>query len=287
MCTNNLRYQFKCKDPEAWVLKHHHVRLSDISSMGKEKEGEMDAFWEFPDPNPPPRSAPYTRLELFPFCDAQALQKLGYTAYVQVGRKMIVHVYDRIQADVSLRGVPGIEAHVERGRVVTNAPLKYLLEDPDVDWNTLRSNSPKDVSERLGLAAGRSAVEIEIQETLASYGVSLAPMHLSLLADKLAWTGKLLPISRHGMRKCACPLRRASFEEMAETFTSAALNNQTDFIQGISEAIMVGAEPVFGKGECIPDAKMLLQALPPPRETYTPWVVDTWRPSQVYTETKD
>lgn len=277
--TSGVYYQFACADPEGWVRKHHHVRLSDISSAGEEVEGEMDSFWAFPDPDPPPRSDPYTRLELFPFCDAQALQRLGYTAYVHVGRKMIVHVYDRIRENTTLRGIEGIEAHVERGRVVTNAPLAYLLEDPEVDWNTLRSNSPRDVSERLGLAAGRGAVELEIVQTLASYGVSLAPMHLNLLADRLAWTGKLLPISRHGMRKWASPLRRASFEEMAETFTSAALKNQTDFIQGVSESIMVGAEAKFGRGECLPDAKMLLQALPPPEEAYTPWV-DTWRPTQ-------
>ena len=278
--TSGVYYQFACRDPHAWVQKHNHVRLSDVSSHGEEKAGEMDAFWVFPDPNPPERSAPYTRFELFPFCNAKALQRLGYTAYVHVGRKMIVHVYDRIRGDTTLQGIPGVEARIEKGRVITNASLEYLLEDPDVDWNTLRSNSPKDVSKRLGLAAGRGTVEKEIVETLASYGVSLAPMHLNLLADKLSWTGKLLPISRHGMRKWASPLRRASFEEMAETFTSAALNNQTDFIQGVSEAIMVGADAKFGKGECIPDARMLLQALPPPVEAYTPWSVDTWRPTQ-------
>ena len=88
--------------------------------------------------------------------------------------------------------------------------------------------------------------------------------------------------SEGSSRKKWRPLLRLwwSFEEMAETFTSAALNNQTDFIQGVSEAIMVGADAKFGKGECIPDARMLLQALPPPVEAYTPWSVDTWRPTQ-------
>lgn len=193
---------------------------------------------------------------------------------------MIVHIYDRIQEDTTLRGIPGVEAHVDKGRVSTNAPLEYLLHDPDVDWNTLRSDSPQDVSKRLGLAAGRAAVEREIVDTLASYGVSLAPMHLNLLADKLAWTGKLLPISRHGMRKWASPLRRASFEEMAETFTSAALHNKTDFIRGVSESIIVGAEPKFGTGECLTDHRMQAQGLPPPQEKYPAWgPVDTWRPT--------
>ena len=64
---------FQTKDPEAWVLEHQIVRVADILvSHGTPKPQDkllLDPFWIFPDPNPPDRDAPRTRLELYPFAN--------------------------------------------------------------------------------------------------------------------------------------------------------------------------------------------------------------------------
>jgi len=270
-------YSFRAKDPEAWVRKHHHIRLSDLLQKGTEVPGEMDAFWVFPDPSPPPREAPHTRLELHNWCDPTPLKQLGYLAYVQRGRRLICHLYGEVR-DITLRGTEGVQASLQGKRVRANLPLEDLLLDPEVEWHSLISDSPKEVNRRLGLGAGRDAVAREIAQCLSAYGVELSPGHLTLLADKVSWTGTLLPISRHGMRKWGAPLRRSTFEEMNETFQNAALNTQTDYLKGVSECAMVGklSSNLGCRSKMLRDTTK--RGLPPPAEDWNFDFGIAWRP---------
>ena len=59
-------YSFRCKDPEKWIERHHHIKLSDIMKKGTRKEGEMDSFWVFPDPDPPHEIHPLYVSSSFP-----------------------------------------------------------------------------------------------------------------------------------------------------------------------------------------------------------------------------
>lgn len=73
--------------------------------------------------------------------------------------------------------------------------------------------------------------------------------HVSTLCDMMTQRGTLTSITRHGINRGETgPLRKCSFEETVEILLEAAAFSETDFLKGISEAIIFGQLARMGTG---------------------------------------
>jgi DNA-directed RNA polymerase II subunit RPB1 len=70
---------------------------------------------------------------------------------------------------------------------------------------------------------------------------------MSLLCDRMTFSGKLISIFRHGINNDDIgPIAKASFEETPEMFLRAARHAELDTLRGISANVMCGQEGLFG-----------------------------------------
>ncbi len=116
-----------------------------------------------------------------------------------------------------------------------------------IDANTLSCNDIHAVFKKYGIEAARTTIIKEIRNILSSYGIYVNYRHITLSVDWMTWIGNLTPLTRHGIRKVdASPLKRSTFEEVVEVFNQAAVSNEKDSLNGVSECIIAGVPPKLG-----------------------------------------
>lgn len=87
----------------------------------------------------------------------------------------------------------------------------------------------------------------EIRKILAHYGIDLNVRHLLLLVDWMTQTGKLTPMTRHGLKKVQSDIvKRATFEEVVGVFIDAAVHERKDPVDSISACILTGKTASIG-----------------------------------------
>ena len=79
--------------------------------------------------------------------------------------------------------------------------LKRVISSPGVMGTKTKSNHLMEVSEVLGIEAGRSSIIEEINGVMGSHGITVDIRHILLLADTMTFTGKVLGNTRHGLIK--------------------------------------------------------------------------------------
>ena len=102
-----------------------------------------------------------------------------------------------------------------------------------------------DIYNVLGIEAAR---EYLLQE-LVSETTGIHVSHLSILVDKMTFTGDIYPVNRHSMRKDNIGVfGKSTFEETYTHFINAAINEETDEANGLSASIILGKRPLCGTG---------------------------------------
>lgn len=126
--------------------------------------------------------------------------------------------------------------------------MKDLLALKNViDVDRTFTNDIMEVYETLGIEAARQTVCNELAEVLEFDGAYINYHHLSLLADRMCTTMKMVSIFRHGINNDDIgPIAKASFEETPEMFLRAAKHGELDNLRGISANVMCGQEGYFG-----------------------------------------
>ena len=110
------------------------------------------------------------------------------------------------------------------------------------------------VANVLGVEAARATIINEIKSAMENHGLTVDPRHISLLADLMSYTGKILGITRFGIAKMkSSVLMLASFEQTADHLFDAALRGKKELLKGVSENIITGLPIPVGTGtfECI------------------------------------
>lgn len=262
----------KLDDPEAFVEKHNIVRLKDVMVEGVERDGEMDFFWLFPDPGGD-RNKPYTRIELYPFCDYKALKKAFpcYIAYTD-GPRMIVHVYGNVDPNMIIKG--DMWCHAANG-VETKMDLRECFK------KTIKttSNDVWEVYSVLGVEAARETIIREFKTILNHYGVYLNVRHLYTLASWMCRDGVPTPLTRHGLAKNPSFVFQATFERVVQTIHDAAVNNEYDPLKGVSECVLTGKMPRFCPTDVMKDhvAEKMHQQPRPENDPFD--IVESWIPT--------
>lgn len=104
------------------------------------------------------------------------------------------------------------------------------------------TNDVMEIFRLMGVEAARSAMMHEINIVMNSDDNSVIDhRHLQLLVDVMTHPGFLISMDRHGMIKStSAPLQRASFEETTKQIVTAAVFNESDPMNSISDNIMFG-----------------------------------------------
>ncbi len=115
----------------------------------------------------------------------------------------------------------------------------------------------------MGIEAARQAILNELQEAISFDGTYIDNHHLTMLADRITATKKMVSVFRHGINNDDIgPIAKASFEETPEMFLRAARHGELDLMTGVSANVMVGQEGYFGTGsfQILLNLKELLNA---------------------------
>jgi DNA-directed RNA polymerase beta' subunit len=119
-----------------------------------------------------------------------------------------------------------------------------------IDYKKTITNNIVEVYNILGIEAARETIYKEFADVIESNG-QIDFHTLSLLCDRMCYTGNLMSINRHGINNDNIgPIAKASFEETPLMFLKAAKHGELDIMKGISANVMCGQKGAFGTNVC-------------------------------------
>ena len=127
--------------------------------------------------------------------------------------------------------------------------LKDMLAQDNIDSSKTVTNDIQENYRTLGIEAARQSILNELEEAIGFDGTYIDMHHLTMLADRITATKKMVSVFRHGINNDDIgPIAKASFEETPEMFLRAARHGEMDLMTGVSSNIMVGQEGYYGTG---------------------------------------
>ena len=130
---------------------------------------------------------------------------------------------------------------------VEGTNLYDLMTFPGVDSTRTTSNDIHEIREVFGIEAARLVLFEEINEVFSTEKVNYH--HLAVLVDTMTFTGRIVPVSRFGMKKNETGvLAKSSFETTSKVMFDAAVWGEFDTMRGVSANIMFGQKPPCGTG---------------------------------------
>ena len=128
--------------------------------------------------------------------------------------------------------------------------LKDVFEVEGVDTTRTRSNNISEIADVLGIEAGRNAIIQEALSTLNEQGIGVDVRHIMLVADMMCMDGEVKQIGRHGIAgEKESVLSRAAFEVTVNHLLDAAIANEVDELNGVTENVIVGQPIQLGTGD--------------------------------------
>ncbi len=189
--------------------------------------------------------------------NAKIRQRKLNLEFVFSKREPLLRIRRTLQKQLNSRihGVRGIEKVLvmeEKGEFViktSGSNLKQILKLDEVDTSRTMTNDIMEVSDVLGIEAGRTMIFNELYNTLDENGILVDKRHLMLLADLMTFSGSIKGIVRTGItREKKSPFARAAFEETVKHLLDAAFKGERDELQGVVENIIVGQPVKVGTG---------------------------------------
>ena len=127
--------------------------------------------------------------------------------------------------------------------------LMRVLSEKNVDPHRTTSNDICEVFQVMGIEACRKALEIELANVIEFDSTYVNYRHSSLLCEVMCQKGHLMAITRHGVnRQDTGPLSKCSFEETVDILMEAAAHGENDWMDGVSENIILGQVAKVGTG---------------------------------------
>ena len=166
-----------------------------------------------------------------------------------------------------IRGINGITKAVvvEEGKEyfvrASGSNITDVLKLKEVDPSRVYTNNVKEIEKVFGIEAARNALLREIKQVLYMQKLYVDIRHLMLVADAMAFQGKLINVGRHGLAgHKTSVLARAAFEETVKHLINAASHAEVDLLNGVAENIIVGKTVPVGTG------RIMLEFVPPKQE---------------------
>lgn len=156
-------------------------------------------------------------------------------------------LFNKIE-NVNICGIEGVKNYISRFEnnewfiETEGGKLLDFFSNPYVDETRSITNSIWDIFETFGIEAVKQFLMDELTSILNGVGIH----NISLLVEKMTFTGTISGITRYTMRNEQGPIGKASFEESMETFFKAAKYGEIDNFNGISASIIGGKKPKIG-----------------------------------------
>jgi DNA-directed RNA polymerase II subunit RPB1 len=161
-----------------------------------------------------------------------------------IGRVHLRAVKNEMVEDGTVGGYTPVEQYVLD---VEGTNLYDLMNFPGVDATRTTSNDIHEIREVFGIEAARLVLYEEINEVFSAEKVNYH--HLAVLVDTMTFTGRIVPVSRFGMKKNETGvLAKSSFETTSKVMFDAAVWGEFDSMRGVSANIMFGQKPPCGTG---------------------------------------
>jgi DNA-directed RNA polymerase II subunit RPB1 len=166
------------------------------------------------------------------------------TGVDDIGRVHLRAIKNEMIENDQIGGYSSIEQYVLD---VEGTNLYDLMNFPGVDPTRTFSNDIHEIREVFGIEAARLALYEEINEVFSAEKVNYH--HLAVLVDTMTFTGRIVPVSRFGMKKNETGvLAKSSFETTSKVMFDAAVWGEFDSMRGVSANIMFGQKPPCGTG---------------------------------------
>jgi DNA-directed RNA polymerase subunit A" len=219
------------------VCKKRKISVDEIMERAPKKIRDRGHYRDF-ESEPDPENL---RILFFPK-DPESYQNL-FTLAEHV-RNVIVQGIDDIERVVVRK---------ENGEYILyteGSNLKGVFEVDGVDTARTRTNNIAEISEVLGIEAGRNAIIDEALSTLREQGIEVDVRHIMLVADMMCMEGEVKQIGRHGIAgEKESVLSRAAFEVTVNHLLDAAVANEEDILEGVTENVIVGQPIQLGTGD--------------------------------------
>jgi DNA-directed RNA polymerase subunit A" len=168
--------------------------------------------------------------------------------------KEIYKLKEKLKATI-ISGIKGVSQVIISKRekdfviMTLGTNLKEIMELKEVDAERTISNDLYEVTETLGIEAGRRLIINEISHTLKTQGLNIDMRHLRLIADALTNTGDIKGVTRMGIiAQKASVLARATFETPIKQFVNATIKGSEDKLISVIENVILNQPVPIGTG---------------------------------------
>lgn len=147
-----------------------------------------------------------------------------------------------------IRHVKTTDGALEKKKVygiyIIGTNMAEVLNNPYIDPYRTQSDSIEEIERVFGIAAARCKIVNELIVTSDGFN----PMHCSVFADEMTYSGSVTSIQKTGLQKreMANITLRLSFQTPVQVIQDAAINGMTDRIGGISGPLIMGSVPRVG-----------------------------------------
>ncbi len=190
--------------------------------------------------------------------DVEGDMKKPSIAFIPKNRESYQNLFQLAEhvRNVIVQGIDDIERVVVRkegGEYILyteGSNLRDVFEVEGVDTSRTRSNNISEIADVLGIEAGRNAIIQEALSTLNEQGIGVDVRHIMLVADMMCMDGEVKQIGRHGIAgEKESVLSRAAFEVTVNHLLDAAIANEVDELNGVTENVIVGQPIQLGTGD--------------------------------------
>ncbi|MFA7562197.1 MAG: DNA-directed RNA polymerase subunit A'' [Methanoculleus sp.] len=190
--------------------------------------------------------------------DVEGDPKRAVLAFTPKNRESYQNLFQLAEhvRNIIVQGIDDIERVVVRkegGEYILyteGSNLKGVFEVEGVDTARTRSNNISEIADVLGIEAGRNAIIQEALNTLNEQGIGVDVRHIMLVADMMCMDGEVKQIGRHGIAgEKESVLSRAAFEVTVNHLLDAAIANEVDELNGVTENVIVGQPIQLGTGD--------------------------------------
>ncbi|MEE9323762.1 MAG: DNA-directed RNA polymerase subunit A'' [Candidatus Aenigmarchaeota archaeon] len=127
--------------------------------------------------------------------------------------------------------------------------MSKVLDIEGVDHTRTICNNPFEIYDVLGVEAARNAIINEAVNTIGEQGLGVDIRYVSILADLMTSSGKIMGIGRYGIAgNKESVLARMAFEETKKHIISAAIEGTKDPLRGHVENILMNQVIPMGTG---------------------------------------
>ena len=154
-----------------------------------------------------------------------------------------------------ISGIKGIVqvlvAHVNKEYIIRTAGsnLKDITAVKEVDSERITSNDIHDVTNVLGIEAGRQTIMDEMKKVIEAQGLDINERHIKLIADAMSIGGIIKGVTRMGIiSDKASILARATFETPDKQFIGATLKGTKEELTSVIENILLNQPIPVGTG---------------------------------------